>query len=357
MNQFRKIARMAALGAALLILSALTAAALLTPAEPIHAATTAPQVRLAYFPNLTHAAAIVGVERKTFAGALGPDATLDVKTFAAGPALIEALFAGEVDIGYVGPSPAINGFVKSKGDALRVIAGASSGGAMFIVRPDSNISKPADLAGRTFATPQLGGTQDVALRYYLQKNGLAPADKGGTVQILPTQPADIFTLFREGKIDGAWMAEPWVSRLLVEGNGKIFIDERDQWPDRRFSTTVVVARRAFLEAHPGLVKKILEAHVDSVQFIAEQPDTAKKIVNAEIERITSKGLPPAVVDSAFRNTDITTDPLTATIQASADYAFALGFLGTTKPDLGQLYALEPLQQVLAAPRAGKVAQR
>lgn len=338
-------------------LAALSAALLFSFTGAARAAEPPPQLRLAYFPNLTHAAALVGVERGTFESALGDEATLDVKTFAAGPALIEALFAGEVDVGYVGPSPAINGYVKSKGDALRVIAGASSGGAMFVVRPAANITKPADLAGKTFATPQLGGTQDVALRYYLQQHGLAPADKGGTVTIVPTQPADIFTLFKEGKIDGAWMAEPWVSRLLIEANGKVFIDERDEWPDRKFSTTVVVARRAFLEKHPELVKAVLQAHVDSVQFIAEQPDDAKKIVNAEITRITSKGLLPAVVDSAFKNTDITTDPLPATIQKSADYAFALGFLGTTKPDLAGFYTLKPLQQVLAEPRGGKVAVR
>ncbi len=337
--------------------AALAAALMLLTAVPSRAADVVPQVRLAYFPNLTHAAALVGVARHTFRDAIGGQATLDVKTFAAGPALIEALFAGEVDIGYVGPSPAINGYVKSKGDALRVIAGASSGGAMFVVRPEADIAKPADLAGKTFATPQLGGTQDVALRYYLQQHGLKPADKGGDVTILPTQPADIFTLFRQGRIDGAWMAEPWVSRLLIEGNGKVFIDERDEWPDRRFSTTVVVARREFLERHPALVKALLQAHVDSVQFIADDPDGAKRIVNAEIERITSKGLPPAVLDSAFRNTDILTDPLPATIQKSADYAFALGFLGSVKPDLSGLYALQPLQEVLAGPRGKKVAAR
>ncbi|HEV7735641.1 MAG TPA: ABC transporter substrate-binding protein [Candidatus Binatia bacterium] len=337
--------------------AALAAALMLLSTAPTRAADVVPQVRLAYFPNLTHAAALVGVARNTFKDAVGSQATLDVKTFAAGPVLIEALFAGEVDIGYVGPSPAINGYVKSKGDALRVIAGASSGGAMFVVRPEANITKPTDLAGKTFATPQLGGTQDVALRYYLQQHGLKPADKGGDVTILPTQPADIFTLFRQGKIDGAWMAEPWVSRLLIEGNGKVFIDERDEWPDRKFSTTVVVARREFLEKHPALVKALLQAHVDSVQYIADDPDGAKKIVNAEIERITSKGLPPAVLDSAFRNTDILTDPLPATIQKSADYAFALGFLGAAKPDLSGLYALQPLQEVLAGPRGKKVAAR
>lgn len=330
--------RTAALGAALLLALPAAAAAI----EPT------PRVRLAYFPNVTHAAALAGVARGTFQEKLGNAATLEVKTFAAGPALIEALFAGEVDVGYVGPSPAVNGYVKSKGQALRVVAGASSGGAVFVVRREANITQAKDLAGKRFATPQLGGTQDVALRHYLLQNGLAPADKGGTVHIVPTQPADAFTLFTRGEIDGAWMAEPWVSRFLIEGKGVVFLDERDQWPGRRFSTTVVVARTAFLEQHPDLVRRVLDAHVDAVDWINDNPEEAKRVVNAEVERITSKGLPPDVIDRALRNTDILTDPLPETIQKAADAAFALGFLGTEKPDLGGLYALAPLQQVLAA---------
>lgn len=315
-----------------------------------------PRVRLAYFPNVTHAAAIVGVARGTFADALGDQAVLEPKTFPAGPALIEALFAGEVDVGYVGPNPAINGYVKSKGEALRVLAGASSAGAQFIVRPDAGIEKPADLAGKTFATPQLGGTQDVALRLYVRRHGLDTADRGGTVTIQPAQPADIFTLFREGKIQGAWMAEPWVSRLLVEGGGKVFLDERDEWPNGRFITTVVIARTQFLEQHPDLVRRLLEAHVDSVDFLNTRADKAQKVVNAEIARITTKALPDAVVASAFKNTEFTTDPLPNTLQKAADSAFELGFLGTEEPKLVGIWALEPLNAVVAA-RKNRVAAR
>ena len=171
--------------------------------------TTSTTVRLAYFPNFTHAVGLIGVARGTFQKAIGDNNQLDVKPFNAGPALIEALLAGEIDLGYVGPNPAINGYVKSKGEALRIIAGASSGGALFVVRPEANIKTAKDLDGKAFATPQLGGTQDVALRYYIQQNGLKTADKGGTVKITPTQNPDILTLFKQGKIDGAWVLEPF----------------------------------------------------------------------------------------------------------------------------------------------------
>ncbi len=155
-------------------------------------------VHLGYFPNVTHAVALVGVARGTFQSALGSSAKLVTTNFNAGPALIEALFASEIDIGYVGPNPAINGYVKSHGEALRIIAGAASGGALFVVRPEANIKTAADLAGKKIATPQPGGTQDVSLRYYLQQHGLKSADKGGNVQIVPTDSANILTLFKQG---------------------------------------------------------------------------------------------------------------------------------------------------------------
>src|SRR5437773_4129631 len=219
-------------------------------------------VRLGYFPNLTHAVALVGVARGTFQSDLGSKVKLEPKIFNAGPALIEALFAGDIDIGYVGPSPAINGYVKSHGAALRIIAGAASGGALFIVRPGANIQKAKDLANKKLADPQLGGTQDVSLRYYLQQNGLKTVDKGGNVQIIPTDNPTILTLFKQGKIDGAWVPEPWATRLIVEGNGRVLVDERNLWPDGKFVTTNVVVRKAFLDAHPDLVNKFLQAHVD-----------------------------------------------------------------------------------------------
>ena len=305
-------------------------------------------VNLGYFPNLTHAVALVGVGQGTFQNALGPNEKLATKTFNAGPAEIEALFAGDIDIGYVGPSPAVNGYVKSHGQALRIIAGAASGGALLIVRPQANIQTPSDLANKKIADPQLGGTQDVSLRYYLQQHGLQAADKGGNVQVIPTDNATIVTLFKQGKIDGAWVPEPWATRLVVEGKGKVFVDERTLWPDGKFITTDVVVRTAFLNAHPDLVSKFLQAHVDTIQYILSNPESAKSITNAQIKLITGKALPSNEIDMAYDHLDITYDPLTSTLQESANRAFALGFLGSTKPDLTGIFDLGPLNQVLAS---------
>jgi NitT/TauT family transport system substrate-binding protein len=312
-------------------------------------------IRLGYFPNLTHAVALVGVERGTFQKALGSNVKLETKTFNAGPALIEALFAGDIDIGYVGPNPAINGYVKSHGQVLRIIAGAASGGALFIVRPGANIQTPKELANKKFATPQLGGTQDIALRYYLQQNGLKTADKGGNVQIIPTENSNILTLFKQGKIDGAWVPEPWATRLLVEGNGKVFLDERTLWPGGKFVTTNIVVRKAFLDQHSELVNKFLQAHVDTVQYILNNPESAKSIVNNEIKFITGKALPGKEIDLAYANLDITYDPLSSTLLQSAERAFSLGFLGSSKPDLSGIYDLGPINQVLASKGLATVA--
>lgn len=305
-------------------------------------------VHLGYFPNLTHAVALVGVARGTFQQTLGPNVTLDTKTFNAGPALIEALFAGDIDIGYVGPNPAINGYVKSKGQALQIIAGASSGGVLFIVRPGAHIESPQDLSGKKFATPQLGGTQDVSLRYYLQQHGLKTTDKGGTVQIIPTDNANIITLFKQGQIDGAWVPEPYASRLIVEAHGTVFVDERMLWPDNKFVTTNVVVRKQFLDQHPDLVAKFLQAHVAVVQSINSDPAGAQQTINDQLKRLTGQGLAPQVIDLAFKNLDVTYDPLASTLFKAADSAYTLGFLGNSKPDLKGIYALGPLNNVLAS---------
>src|SRR5437667_7452129 len=303
-------------------------------------------VHLGYFPNLTHAVALVGVERGTFKSALGSNVKLETKTFNAGPALIEALFAGDIDIGYVGPNPAINGYVKSHGEALRIIAGAASGGALFVVRPGANIKTAADLAGKEIATPQHGGTQDVSVRYYRQQHGLKPADKGGNVQIVPTDSANILALFKEGSIDGAWVAEPWGTRLLVEGKGQLFLDERSLWPDGKFVTTNVVVRKEFMDQHPDLVSKFLQAHVDTIQYIKSNPSSAQSIVNSEIKRITGKALPSTVIARSFTNLDIIYDPLVSTMMTSADRAYSLDFLGSSKAELSCIYDLAPLNKLI-----------
>lgn len=317
---------------------------------------SATSLRLGYFPNLTHAAALVAVERGSFQEALGSDIALDIKTFNAGPSAIEALFAGELDIVYIGPNPAINGYVRSKGEALRIIAGATSAGALFIVRPEANIASAADLAGKKLATPQLGNTQDVALRAYLIENGLNSTELGGTVTIVPTQNPDILTLFQKGEIDGAWVPEPWGTRLILEANGKLFLDEKTLWPDGQFVTTHIIVSNKFLNEQPELVKSFLSAHVDTVQFINENPDQAKTIVNSEIERITGKALPEEVLNQAYSNLEISYDPIASSLFKSAQDAFTLGYLGDQNPDLSGIYALETLNTILQEKGLPAVAQ-
>ncbi len=305
-------------------------------------------VNLGYFPNLTHAVALVGVARGTFQRALGPNARLATKTFNAGPAEIEALFAGDIDIGFVGPGPAINGYIKSNGQALRIIAGASSGGVLFVVRPGANISSPQDLSGKKLADPQVGGTQDIALRTYLQQHGLKPADKGGTVQIISTDNATILSLFKQGKIDGAWMPEPWATRMVVEGHGKVFLDERSLWPNGQFTTTNIVVRTAFMNQHPDLVSKFLQADVETVQYIENNTQSALSLVNSQLKQITGKGIADNELTLAFSHLTITYDPLSSTINTQAQRSYTLGYLGSSNPNLSGLYNLGPLNQVLTS---------
>jgi NitT/TauT family transport system substrate-binding protein len=312
-------------------------------------------VHLGYFPNITHAVALVGVERGTFQQAFGSNVTVDTKTFNAGPSLIEALFAGSIDIGYVGPNPAINGYMKSKGTALRIIAGASSGGALFIVRPGANIHSAKDLNGKKLATPQLGGTQDISLRHYLQENGLKTTDQGGTVQVIPTDNPVIMTEFKQGQIDGAWVPEPWASQLIVQDQGQVFVDERSLWPGNKFVTTNVVVSTTFLNQHPDLVAKFLQAHVDTVQYINNNLASSETLVNNAIKGITGQSLSQQVLDSSFKDLDITYDPLVQSLYQSANNAYALGFLGHSKPDLNGIYDLGPLNKVLAAKGLPQVA--
>jgi sulfonate transport system substrate-binding protein len=302
-------------------------------------------MRVGYFPNITHSQALVGVARGDFQKVLGSDVTLDVKIFNAGPSVIEALFAGQIDLSYIGPNPAINGYVQSKGEALRVIAGATSGGAAFVVRPDANIAKPEDLAGKKLASPQLGNTQDVALRAYLAEHGLKLAEKGGNVQVTPTDNPQILDLFRQKQIDGAWVPEPWASRLMVDGGGKLFLDERDLWPGGDFVTANIIVSTKFLKEHPDLVKAWLRAHVEVTQWELANPDQAKQISNDEIKRLTGKALAKEVIDGAWSRMRITYDPISVSLFKSADAAYTAGFL-KEKPNLSGIYDLKLLNEVL-----------
>jgi NitT/TauT family transport system substrate-binding protein len=305
-------------------------------------------LRLGYFANLTHAQALVGLADGTFQKELGPDVTIKAKAFNAGPMEIEALFAGELDAAFIGPNPTVNGWVKSKGEALHIVSGAASGGALLIVRPAANITKPADLAGKKITSPQLGGTQDVALRSYVLKAGLKTKENGGNVTVLPTSNADTITLFKKGDIDGAWLPEPWASRLVTEAGGKVLLDERTLWPGGRFVTTQLIVSSSFLRKHPAQVEALVRANVLVTQAMNADPAKAKEAVNAEIKRITGAALAPEVVEQAWANIEFTWDPIASSLRTSTDAAFALGFLGDSKPKLDGLYDLAPLNRVLDA---------
>jgi NitT/TauT family transport system substrate-binding protein len=311
------------------------------------AASDAPvTMRVGYFPNITHSQALIGVARGDFQKALGSNVTIDAKVFNAGPSAIEAMFAGQLDLTYIGPNPAINGYVQSQGEALRIVSGATSGGAAFVVRPDANINKPEDLAGKKLASPQLGNTQDVALRAYLAGHGFKVAEKGGDVQVVPTDNPQILDLFKLGQLDGAWVPEPWASRLIVDGGGKLFLDERDLWPNGDFVTAHIIVSTAFLKAHPDLVKAWLRAHVEITQWELANPAQAKQLANDEIKRLTGKALTSEVLDSAWSRMRVTYDPISASLVTSAEGAYTAGFL-KQKPDLSGIYDLMLLNEVLA----------
>jgi NitT/TauT family transport system substrate-binding protein len=304
-------------------------------------------IRVGAFPNITHSQAMVGKATGFFEKALGPAVKIEWKTFNAGPAAVEALFAGAIDMTYVGPNPAIQGYVRSNGEALRIIAGATSGGAALVVRNDSGIQKPEDFHGKKVASPQQGNTQDVALRAWLLAHGLKSIDKGGDVQVLPMANPDQLTLFLKKELDAAWAPEPWATRLIREGNGRLFLDERELWPQGQFITCHLIAGTKFLHDNPEPVKKWIRAHVELTDWINSHLPEAKKALNQQIRAETGKALPPAELDEAFGRLQVTYDPLRPSLLTAAKSAFDAGFLGRQMPDLSRLYDLTLLNQVLA----------
>lgn len=304
-------------------------------------------IHVGAYPNITHPQAMVGKANGWFEKAMGPKVQIDWKSFNAGPSAIEALFAGALDMTYIGPNPAISGYVRSNGEALRIVAGATSGGAALVVRNDSGIQKPEDFHGKKIATPQMGNTQDVALRAWLKANRMKTTDKGGDVQVIPLANPDQLTLFVKKELDGAWAPEPWATRLIQEGNGRLFLDERTLWPNGQFITAHLIVRTQFLKEHPDLVKNWIRAHVELTEWINGHLPETKKLLNRQILKETGKALPDAVLDEAFGRLQVTYDPLRASLMNAARSAFDAGFLGRDMPDLSSLYDLSLLNQVLA----------
>lgn len=308
--------------------------------------TDGPVIRVGFFPNITHSQAIVGMAKGTFQKALGDEVKIVPSVFNAGPSAIEAMFAGELDLAYIGPNPAVNGYVKSNGEVLRIVAGATSGGSALVVRNDAGINTIEDFHGKKIASPQLGNTQDVALRGWLKDNGFVLKDKGGDIQVLPISNPDQLTLFLKKEIDGAWTVEPWVSRLVKEGNGKIFLDERSIWPEGEFVTAHVIVYRKFLDNHRELVKKWIAAHVELTGWINENKQGAKTILNQELKKLTGKSLPEDIIDDAFGRLKITYDPVKNSLFTSVRWAFEQGFIGPKLPDISGIYDLSILNEVL-----------
>jgi len=302
-------------------------------------------LRLGHFPNVTHAQALLGRAGGSFEKALG--GRVEWTQFNAGPSAVEALFAGAVDASYIGPNPAINGFVKSQGRSFVIVAGAASGGAALVVRDGAGIASAADFHGRTVATPQLGNTQDVAARLWFAAHGYAPREKGGDLTILPLANPDQLLMFQKRQIDAAWTVEPWVSRLEQEGGGRVLVDERTLWPGGRFATAVLVVRREFLATRPDAVERLLAAHVEATRALARDRDAAAAALAAEIARETGARLPLAAVRAALDRIEPTWDPLAATIARAAADAHRVGFL-QQEPRLAGLVDVAPLNRVLAA---------
>ncbi len=302
-------------------------------------------VRIGHFSNITHAQALIAHATKKVEQKFGVAAVVEWKIFNAGPSAIEALFAGQLDIVVIGPSPAVNAYVKSNGEAVRVVSGSASGGVALVVRGDLDIKFPEDFHKRKIASPQLGNTQDVSLRSWLSGSGLKLKDVGGDVQILPLSNADQQTLFLKKEIDAAWTVEPWVSVLVQKAGGKVFLDEKDLWARGKYSTALVLVRKKFLDEHPDLVKKFLEVHVELTDWIAKNPEEAKKILKKEIEKESGKELPQPILDAAFSKILFTYDPLVASVMEQARSAYKAGFL-RNEPDLSNLFDLGLLEGIL-----------
>jgi NitT/TauT family transport system substrate-binding protein len=348
------------------VLAVLTAAALFTAtacssdnsADGTGAATSgsgsgsaADSLRLGYFANVTHAAAVLGVADGTFQKSLG-DTKLETSIFNAGPAAIEALNAGAIDAAFLGPSPAINAYAKSNGEALRVVAGATDNGASLVVKPE--ITSAAQLKGTSLATPQLGGTQDVALRNYLLDNGLKVQTTGGDdVDVVNQDNAQTLDLFKSGQVDGGWLPEPWASRLVVEAGAKVLVDEKTLWPDGKFPTTILVVSKTYLDAHPETVKALVTGEVTVLDEIAKDPTKSAAAVNDAIGQLTGKKLGDGVIEAAWKNIIPTIDPQASAWPTQGEHAVKAGLLKTA-PDISGIFDLRLLNEVLSAQGKPKV---
>jgi NitT/TauT family transport system substrate-binding protein len=302
-------------------------------------------VRLGVFANVTHAPGLVAIESGLLKEELGPDVNLEVNYFNAGPAVITALLSGAIDVSYIGPNPAITGFAESNGEAVRIISGSTSAGAALVVKPE--ITKVSQLKGKKIATPQLGNTQDVAARAYLKTKGLTTdVSGGGDVSIIPTPNATTLESFKQGLIDGAWVPEPWYSRLVNEAGAKVLVDEATLWPEGQFVTTHLIGATDFVKDNPKTVQNLLRGNLRAIDFANDNRTVAENLVATGIFNATGQRVDKATITNSWEHLTFTADPLAATLAKSAKDAEEVGLLEPV--DLKGIYDLKPLNKILKA---------
>jgi len=294
-------------------------------------------LRIAYFPNVGHVIPIVGIEKGFFLEQINPDTKIESRVFDSGPQVIESLFANSVDVAYVGPGPAINGFLNSENKNIQILSGAASGGASFIVHPNSEINSASDFVGKKIAAPQIGNTQDVSLRHYLSENNLKPAEKGGSVIVYNISNPDIYTLFVKGEIDGAWVAEPWATILETELGGNRLFFEEDLWPNKQFASVLLIVNTNYAEKNPEIISDFLLSHHQTVNWINDHPIETRNIFNNFLKSHLGQSLSDDVVDISLSNLEITSDPVSNSVHSFAEKANALGYLGRNGYDLSEIF--------------------
>jgi NitT/TauT family transport system substrate-binding protein len=302
-------------------------------------------LRLGIFPNLTHAPGYVALGEGIFDDVLAPT-RVETRVFNSGTDAGNALLGGSIDATYIGPGPATSLFLESGGN-VAVVSGAVSGGASFVVRKDSGIDGPEDLPGKRIAVPSFGNTQDIAFRSWLEEHGLKTNDEGGDVTVLEVDNPELRHLFERGDLDGAWEPEPYPSLLVAEGLGEVYIDEADLWPEGRFVTTHLLVSAPFMEQHPEVVRKLVEANVMAIELLNEDPETAKAAAQTELIKAGAPSLDQSVVDAAWENLTFTWDPIAESLQVGAENAFQLGYIEDDPGGILDLYRLEDLNAVLS----------
>ena len=295
------------------------------------------KIRVAFFPSIGHIIPIVGLEEKIFEKGIGEEKQIETKLFDSGPQVIESIFSGSIDIAYVGPGPIINGFLKSDGKDIKILSGAASGGASFIIQPNSGLESLENFDGKRIASPQISNSQDVSLRHYLESHGLKSVEKGGTVFVLNISNPDIYTLFAKGDIDGAWVPEPWATILVQELDGIRLFNEEKLWPNEEFASVLLIVRTEYLENNPETIQKWVESHEKTVTWINSNPDKSKSLFSSFLIDYMGKSLPTKIIDESFSNITITSDPIKNSITIFAERADSLGYLGRTGYNLDGIF--------------------